>query len=48
MKPSVKKIALPVVVSTIAFLFFADEYPAIRFRGDGKFAAVQSLDMKFA
>jgi hypothetical protein len=37
MKPSAKKIAMIVLISTIAFLFFADEYPAMRFRGDGKF-----------
>lgn len=38
MKPSAKKTAVLVVISTIAFLFLADEYPAMRFRGDGKFA----------
>ncbi len=37
MKPSTKKISMIVLISTIAFLFFADEYPAMRFRGDGNF-----------
>lgn len=32
-----KKIGL-VVLSIIALLFFADEYPALRFRGDAKFS----------
>jgi hypothetical protein len=37
MRPPAKKIAMAVLISTIAFLFLADEYPAMRFRGDGKF-----------
>src|SRR5713226_8513672 len=37
MKLSTKKVVLVTVVSAIALLWFADEYPALRFRGDGKF-----------
>jgi hypothetical protein len=36
MKRSAKTIAMVVLISTIALLFFADEYPALRFRGDGQ------------
>jgi hypothetical protein len=38
MKSSAKKIALIVAVSAVALLWFADEYPALRFRGDGRFS----------
>jgi hypothetical protein len=33
-----KKIALTVTLSIIVLLWFADEYPALRFRGDAKFS----------
>ena len=33
-----KKLALIVALSTILLLWFADEYPAMRFRGDAKFS----------
>ncbi len=36
MKLSRKKIALIAVVVTVGLLWAADEYPAMRFRGDGK------------
>jgi hypothetical protein len=32
-----KKIALTVVASIVALLWFGDEYPRLRFRGDAKF-----------
>jgi hypothetical protein len=38
MKPSGKKIALLTAIAVVVLLFFADEYPALRFRGDGKFS----------
>src|SRR5260370_34704881 len=38
MKPSGKKIALLTAIAVVALLFFADAYPALRFRGDGKFS----------
>jgi hypothetical protein len=38
MKLSGKKIALIMVVSTIAVLWCADEYPALRFHGDARFS----------
>jgi hypothetical protein len=38
MKPSAKKIALLTTVAVVILLVFADEYPALRFRGDGKFS----------
>jgi hypothetical protein len=36
MKPSAKNIALLATVAVVVLLVFADEYPAMRFRGDGK------------
>jgi hypothetical protein len=33
-----KKIALTVVASIVALLWFGDEYPRLRFRGDAKFS----------
>lgn len=33
-----KKLALIVVLGTIGLLWIADEYPALRFRGDGRFS----------
>jgi hypothetical protein len=38
MKPSVKKIVLLAAIAVVVLLVFADEYPALRFRGDGKFS----------
>jgi hypothetical protein len=38
MKLSGKKIALVLVVSSIAVLWCADEYPALRFHGDARFS----------
>jgi len=38
MKLSTKKVALIAALALIALLCFADEYPALRFRGDGKFS----------
>ena len=38
MKLATKKITLIVVVCVITLLCFADEYPALRFRGDGSFS----------
>jgi hypothetical protein len=38
MKPSAKKMALLTTVAVVVLLVFADEYPALRFRGDGKFS----------
>jgi hypothetical protein len=36
MKLSAMKISLIVAVSALSLLWFADEYPAMRFRGDGR------------
>ena len=33
-----KKAVLTVMLLVIALLWFADEYPALRFRGDAKFS----------
>jgi hypothetical protein len=38
MKPTTKKVFLIAVLAFPLFLVFADEYPALRFRGDGKFS----------
>jgi|HubBroStandDraft_6_1064221.scaffolds.fasta_scaffold296047_2 hypothetical protein len=35
---STKKIILAVALSIVALLWFVDEYPCLRFRGDGKFS----------
>ncbi len=35
---STKRVALKVALSTIALLWFADEYPFLRFRGDATFS----------
>jgi hypothetical protein len=37
-KISGKKIALIVLIGTIGIILLADEYPALRFRGDGRFS----------
>jgi hypothetical protein len=38
MKMSGKKIALIVAIGAIGIMWLADEYPALRFRGDGRFS----------
>jgi hypothetical protein len=38
MKSSTKNVAATVVICAVALLWIADEYPALRFRGDGKFS----------
>jgi hypothetical protein len=38
MKLTTKKIVLSTILALPLFLVFADEYPALRFRGDGKFS----------
>lgn len=38
MKPTTKKVVLITVVALPLLLVFADEYPALRFRGDGQFS----------
>ena len=38
MKPIVKKAFLIVVLALPLLLVLADEYPALRFRGDGRFS----------
>src|SRR5260370_40392874 len=38
MKPSAKKIGVLAAIGVVVLLVFADEYPALRFRGDGKFS----------
>ena len=38
MKPSTKKVVLIALIGAIVLLWFADEYPAMRFRGDGTFS----------
>src|SRR5712692_9768104 len=38
MKLSAKKVLLFTAIAVIVVLCFADEYPALRFRGDGKFS----------
>jgi hypothetical protein len=43
MKLSAKKIVLIAAIAVIALLCLADEYPAMRFRGDGKISGAQSL-----
>ena len=39
MKPTTKKVVLITVVALPLLLVFADEYPALRFRGDGRFSS---------
>jgi hypothetical protein len=38
MKPTSKKLVLSTILATPLFLVFADEYPVLRFRGDGQFS----------
>jgi hypothetical protein len=38
MKPTTKKLVLITVLALPLLLAFADEYPALRFRGDGQFS----------
>jgi len=38
MKPTTKKVVLITVLALPLLLVFADEYPALRFRGDGQFS----------
>jgi hypothetical protein len=38
MKPITKKLVLTTILATPLCLVFADEYPALRFRGDGQFS----------
>ena len=38
MKLTIKKVALITILALPVLLVFADEYPALRFRGDGQFS----------
>jgi hypothetical protein len=38
MKPITKKVVLITILALPLLLVFADEYPALRFRGDGRFS----------
>lgn len=38
MKPMIKKVVLIAIVTVPLLLFFPDEYPAVRFRGDWQFS----------
>jgi hypothetical protein len=38
LKPTTKKVVLLTILALPLFLVFADEYPALRFRGDGHFS----------
>jgi hypothetical protein len=38
MKPTTKKVLLTTILAVPPLLLFADEYPALRFRGDGQFS----------
>jgi hypothetical protein len=38
MKPITKKVVLITILALSLLLVFADEYPALRFRGDGQFS----------
>ena len=39
MKPTTKKVVLITILALPVLLVFADEYPALRFRGDGRFSS---------
>jgi hypothetical protein len=43
MKPSRKKVALIAVIAVVGLLWAADEYPALRFRGDGRISGAPIL-----
>src|SRR5437660_1566583 len=48
MRLAVKRIVLFTALAVIALVYFADEYPAMRFRGDGKISGGPVLGYSIA